>query len=210
MIRSEAAARLRGIYAIINADDDAVNLCREVLAGGVRIVQYRAKRGVVTSDLKRIRELTRHYEALMILNDDWRAVESFDADGVHLGPDDASATELPQIRASLDGRLVGLSCGTVEEAELADRMKLDYIGIGAIYPTASKPDAGLPIGVAALRRVAAATRLPAAAIGGITAQTLLEVRDSGVAMAAMISAFPSSPDPRAAAEHLVALWDSRS
>lgn len=209
MSRSELAAQLHGIYAIVNAEVGAVALSAEILGGGVRIVQYRAKRGIVPGDLKQIRELTRRYEALLILDDDWRSVEEFDADGVHLGPDDAAQTELPQIRAALNDRLIGLSCATVEESVFAGRMNVDYVGVGAVYPTGSKSDAGLPIELSGLRRVAAATRLPVAAIGGIGEQRLAEVRDTGVAMAAMISAFSTSPKPRVAAEQFVALWNRR-
>ncbi|MEO6913176.1 MAG: thiamine phosphate synthase [Candidatus Baltobacteraceae bacterium] len=207
--RSELTGRLHGIYAIVNAGSGAVDLCRDVLAGGVRIVQYRAKGGIVPSDLKRIRELTREYQALLILNDDWRAVETFDADGVHLGPDDASDAELSHIRAMLGRRLIGLSCKTAQRTELAGRMNLDYVGVGAIFPTVSKVDSGGPIGLLGLRRVAVATHLPVAAIGGITAQTVPALRRTGVAMVAMISAFTTNPPPRLAAEQLVALWNSQ-
>ncbi|MEO7202441.1 MAG: thiamine phosphate synthase, partial [Candidatus Tumulicola sp.] len=78
---------------------------------------------------------------------------------------------------------------------------------GAVFATASKDDAGAPIGLDGLRAVAAASTLPAAAIGGIGAANLAEVARTGVAMAAVISAVASAPDPAAAARELVAIWN---
>jgi thiamine-phosphate pyrophosphorylase len=205
--RAQRAALLRGIYAIVNeaAQPDPVDLTRAILAGGARIVQYRAKSGIVSAHANAMRELTRASNALFIINDDWRAVLTYDADGVHLGPEDARPEDLATIRAALPDRLIGVSCGTPEEALAA--ADADYIGAGSVYATRSKADAGDPIGIAGLCRVAAATQLPVAAIGGITYEALGYVRASGVAMAAVISAIAASADPRAATEALVRAWN---
>jgi thiamine-phosphate pyrophosphorylase len=176
------------------------------LEGGVRIVQYRAKTGIVPAQAAALRELTRACDALFLINDDWRAVETYDADGVHLGPDDGGFDMLPEIRRSLGERIIGISCGTPDEARAA--RAADYIGVGPVYATESKSDAGDPIGLQGLREIAAATALPVAAIGGITAENLEDVRETGVAMAAMISAFSSAADPRAAAAGLVDVWNA--
>lgn len=200
---------MRGIYAIVNAEDDPVGLARAALDGGIRIVQYRAKRGIVSSHARSLRQLTAGAGALFLLNDDWRSVERYDADGVHLGPDDAAFSDLEPIRHALRGRAIGYSCGSIEEAQAAEAAGCDYIGVGSIYATASKDDAGEPIGLTGLRAIASAARLPVAAIGGLTAQNLSEVRDTGVAMAAVISALSTADDPRAAARRLVEIWDAR-
>ena len=201
--------RLRGIYAIVNESErDAVAIARAALEGGVRIVQYRAKSGIVAAHAHALRDLTREYDALFILNDDWRAVDTYDADGVHVGPDDAQPHEMAQIRRALHGRIVGVSCGMQDEARAAEACGADYIGVGSVYVTGSKADAGDPIGIAGLMRVAESTALPVAAIGGIALESLAEVRETGVAMAAVISAISSAPDPRLAAEMLVATWNA--
>ena len=96
-------------------------------------------------------------------------------------------------------RLIGLSCGTVDEALAAASRDVDYLGVGAVYATGSKPDAGAPIGIDGLMRVAGATRFPVAAIGGIDAFNLGTVARTGVAMAAVISAIAGDPDPAFAA-----------
>jgi len=82
-------------------------------------VQYRAKSGVVPGVARALRELTRNGSAAFIVNDDWRAALRYDADGVHLGPGDPGFDDVPGVRRALGGRIVGLSCGTVEEARTA-------------------------------------------------------------------------------------------
>jgi len=207
-LRSHAQALLSGIYAIVNEGaPDPVALTQAILAGGARIVQYRAKSGIVPDHARALRELTRAQGALFILNDDWHAVQTYDADGVHIGPEDAAPEDLAHIRATLQHRLIGVSCGTEEEARLAENAHADYIGVGSVYATSSKADAGAPIGIAGLSRVSRATHLPVAAIGGITLDSIAEVRASGVAMAAVISAISRAAEPQAATEGLVRAWN---
>ena len=192
----------------MNAEGDPLGLVRAIVEGGVRIVQYRAKTGIVPAQATALRELTRACDALFLINDDWRAVERFDADGVHLGPDDNGFDALPEIRRALGDRIIGVSCGTVDEARVMQAGGADYIGAGSVYATRSKSDAGAPIGLDGLRDICAATPLPVAAIGGIAAENLRDVCATGVAMAAMISALSSAADPRAAAAALVSAWNA--
>lgn len=208
MTRADRAAMLHGIYAIVNetARPHPIELTRAILEGGARIVQYRAKSGIVPQHARAMRELTRAHNALFIINDDWRAVHTYDADGVHLGPEDAQPRELMTIRAALPDRLIGVSCGTPQEAIAA--ADADYVGVGSIYPTISKADAGEPIDIAGLRAVAGVTSLPVAAIGGITRAELADIRAAGVAMAAVISAISGSTDPRGATAALVHAWNA--
>ena len=205
--RARRAARLHGIYAIVNENGrDPRAFVTAILAAGVRVVQYRAKDGIVADHLRTMRDLTRDAEALLIANDDWRAAIVFDCDGVHLGPDDDGFAHVPLVRARLEDRLIGLSCGSVTEARAAQAAEVDYLGVGSVYATASKSDAGEPIGLEGLRVVTESTKLPAAAIGGITLERLEDVRATGVAMAAVISAIASSASPGEAARELVAAW----
>lgn len=210
-VYSRAAARLSGIYAIVNeGSPDPVQLTRAVLQGGVRIVQYRAKNGIVIEHARAIRELTRACGALFILNDAWREVEQYDADGVHLGPEDVELHQIALVREAIGAKIIGASCGTAEEARVAQHAGADYIGAGPIYETVSKRDAGPAIGIAGLCAVLDATSLPVAAIGGITLGRLPEVRAAAVAMAAVISEIASSPEPGSAAAALVAAWNECS
>ncbi|MBV8491389.1 MAG: thiamine phosphate synthase [Candidatus Eremiobacteraeota bacterium] len=207
--RDRRADLLRGIYLIVNEGTRAVDVAHAALRAGVRIVQYRAKSGVNARRLHDLRALTRERDALLIANDDWRAALDFDCDGVHLGPGDEGFAHVAPVRAALGERLIGLSCGTVTEARAAETAGADYVGVGSVFATGSKADAGDPIGIAGLIRVAAATRLPVAAIGGIGHENLATVAATGVSMAATISAIAAAADPAAAAAELVQIWNAR-
>ena len=202
--RRQRAELLRDIYVIVNEDARAIELAQAVLAAGVRILQYRAKTGLSPDRLRALRALTRERDALLIMNDNWQAAVEFDCDGVHLGPDDAGFESLASVRAMLPERLIGLSSGTIAEAKAA--RDADYLGVGSIFATGSKNDAGEPIGLDGLQAIAACTRLPVAAVGGLTAARLPEVRRSGAAMAAVISAVAGAPAPRRAARELIEAW----
>lgn len=173
----------------------------------MRILQYRAKSGVVAAHAGQLRELTRERGALFIINDDWRAALACGADGAHLGPEDVTSGELAAIRQVMPGRLIGCSCGTEEEVRAAQAAGADYAGVGSVFPTQSKRDAGDAIGLEGLRRVAAATALPVAAVGGITRENLASVRATGAAMAAAISALALAADARAEAAEFVRIWN---
>ena len=94
--------------------------------------------------------------------------------------------------------------GTAQEAERVDKGLADYVGVGSVYATATKPDAGAPIGIAGLRGLSAALApLPVVAIGGIGINNAAEVMASGAAEGiAVVSAIASAPDPEAAARDL--------
>lgn len=206
LTRERRASRLHGIYAIVNESAEAVALARNVLDGGIALLQYRAKCGIVADRLSALRRITHERGALLIVNDDVEAAVAFDCDGVHLGPDDDGFDAVARVRRKLGERLIGLSCGTRAEALEAQRAGADYAGVGCVFPTASKDDAGEPIGLDGLHDVAGSTALPVAAIGGITAENVGAVAATGVAMAAVIGAVAASTEPAAAARDLVRRW----
>lgn len=205
--RAQRAELLRGIYVILNEEARTIELAGAVLAAGVRIVQYRAKHGIDADRLRSLRALTREHDALLIMNDDWRVACEFDCDGVHLGPDDDGFARAADVRDAMGERLVGLSCGTLHEVRVGNAAGADYLGIGSVFATASKADAGAPIGLGGLRVLAAVSAVPVAAIGGITAATIPTVRRCGAGMAAVISAIAASPQPHQAARGLVDAWN---
>jgi thiamine-phosphate diphosphorylase len=206
--RAARADLLHGVYAILNDEMRTLDVARAVLDAGVRIVQYRAKKGIRSECARALRELTRERDALLILNDDWRAAIAYDCDGVHLGPDDDGFAAVAPVRHAMQERLIGLSCGTAGEIRDAGGSDVDYLGIGPVFETGSKSDAGRPLGIDGLRSLVRQTLLPVAAIGGITIAHLAEIRHSGVAMAAVISAVASAAQPRAATERLVSRWSA--
>jgi thiamine-phosphate pyrophosphorylase len=206
--RRQRGALLHGIYVILNAGPYVLELARAVLDAGVRVVQYRAKDSIDASHLERLRRDTLALGALLILNDDWRAARAFDCDGVHLGPDDEGFAQIAAVRHALPNGLIGLSCGTLEEVRIANAADVDYLGVGSVYATTSKNDAGAPLGTTSLQRLVRAARVPVAAIGGISAATIPEIRRSGAAMAAVISAVSAATDAGRATRELIAAWNA--
>lgn len=192
---------------IVNEGSETVRIAEGALAGGVRIVQYRAKGGINAETLHALRRATRSAGALLILNDDWRAAKRYDCDGAHLGPGDDGFDRPDFVRVSWPDGVIGISCATDSETNAAASAGADYAGVGSVYATTSKGDAGEPIGIERLREIVRATDLPVAAIGGITVDRIGEIGRSGAAMAAVISAVASAEEPASAAQRLVRAWD---
>ena len=199
------AERFRGIYALVDpaAHPDAAYL-DALLRGGLRLVQIRAKGGLTRAALRVAVERIRAAGGTAIVNDDVDL--ALEADGVHLGQEDLAGHDLRALRAKLGPRAIGLSCGTPAEARAVPAGLVDYIGAGPIFATSSKGDAGGPIGVNGVRVVVEATPLPVAAIGGITLDAVPRVRETGAAMAAVISALAGARDPETTARAFVAAW----
>jgi thiamine-phosphate pyrophosphorylase len=196
---------LEGIYALIEPDRrPPVPFVRDLLRGGIRLFQIRAKNGIASEALAAIVTMVRAAGGLTLVNDDVDAAAA--ADGVHLGQEDAAQHDLVALRRRLGSGIIGLSCGTPAEARAADPAIVDYLGIGPLFATSSKSDAGLPIGVSGVRAVVEATSLPAAAIGGIDLPRLGRARETGATMAAIVSALAQSSDAVSAARAFVSAW----
>jgi thiamine-phosphate pyrophosphorylase len=205
--RSGDAPRLhlRGIYALIDPGAaEPIALTEALLRGGIRLVQVRAKDGIDAATLLAIVTRVRAAGGLTLVNDDVRLARL--ADGVHLGQEDAALLDLAQLRRAFPQAIIGLSCGTPAEARAADPALIDYLGVGPVFGSASKDDAGLPIGVSGVRAVVEATTLPCAAIGGIGLGNLLRAAESGAQMAAVLSALAGT-DVEGAARALVQRWN---
>ena len=133
----------------------------------------------------------------LIVNDRIAVAAAIGAHGVHLGQADAS---LDAARAALGpGAIVGLSIQTVAHARAVAGLPIDYVGIGPVFATATKPDHAPPLGFDGLARVRAATHLPAVAIGGLTAEHVPGVLEAGCDGLAVVSAICAAADPSAAA-----------
>jgi len=199
-------SRLRGVYALVDPDRvEPIAFTEALLRGGIRLIQIRAKHGIDGATLIAVVTRVRAAGGLAIVNDDVRLARL--ADGVHLGQEDAAGLDLRALRTALRDGIVGLSCGTPQEARAADPALVDYIGAGPAFATPSKDDAGLPIGLSGIRAVAEATPLPCAAIGGIGLENVARIRETGAPMAAVLSALIRD-DAEAAARELVARWNT--
>jgi thiamine-phosphate pyrophosphorylase len=186
------------------------DIVRAAVAGGVTTVQVRDK----TASRRELLELTRAVQAALAdrpdvalwVNDAVDVALLAGADGVHVGQDDLPPAE---VRALLGpGRLLGFSVSSVAELDVARALPagtVDVVGIGPVWTTPTKPDAGSalgPDGVRALAGAARAAGFATVAIGGIDAARAAEVAATGVDGVCVVSAVCTAPDPAAAARAL--------
>ncbi len=184
-------------------DRPLTDVIREALAGGATVVQLREKAATTREIVQLARTLhtiTRAAQVPLIVNDRLDIALAVGAEGVHVGQEDMPA---PLARGLIGpDRILGVSAGTVAEARQAEDDGADYLGVGDVYGTPSKPDAGEPIGVQGLRKIAQAVSIPVVGIGGITADRAAAVIEAGAAGVAVISAVVGAPNPEAAAHRL--------
>ena len=191
VITDEALARPRALSDVV----------REALAAGAPTIQLRLKGASARELLEATHTLmpiVRSAGALLIVNDRLDVALAAGADGVHLGPDDPpvlDARAASGTRAAADPFIVGYSVDTVDEAARAEAEGADYLGVGAVYETAHKADAGEVIGLEGLRRVVQAVSIPVVAIGGITPERARAVAETGACGCAAIGAVMGSPEP---------------
>ena len=166
--------------------------------GGATCIQLRLK-DISARDLTALaKELVRSIGVPVIVNDRADIAIAVGAAGVHLGADDLPPAAVRTFAP--DGFIIGASVGSDEEVRGA--RGADYVGIGPVFSTSSKKDAGMAIGVAEFKRLAVATGLPAVAIGGVTAANARAAVDAGAAGIATIAAVMSADDPGAAAREM--------
>ncbi|HPP77950.1 thiamine phosphate synthase [Methanospirillum sp.] len=176
-----------------------IQIARESLSGGAKIIQLREKRRngrELYAIAMEIRSLCSRYNARFIVNDRLDIALASQADGVHLGQDDLPLSAARRLAPR--PFIIGVSVGTVEEAVRAEREGADYLGVGPVYPTGTKPDAGPPVGPELIRIIRAAVTIPIVAIGGITLSNAGDVLAAGADGIAVISAVICSPDIAAA------------
>lgn len=211
MKTSELIERLR-LYLVVGSQDTPGGLLETVeaaLLGGVTAVQLREKTGTDLQILKlaeQVRELCSDHNAAFFLNDRLDLALAANADGVHLGVDDLP---IPAARRFAGSELViGFSPETDTGARAAELEGASYLGVGPVYGTGSKHDAGPSIGLDVLRHRTKIAGLPVIGIGGITAENAGAVIAAGAVGVAVMSAISRSPDPGAAAKALRAAVDA--
>lgn len=202
--------RLSGLYVITEpALRDPVESVQQVLSAGARIIQLRNKQATTRQLVQTgqtLRRLTREYEALLIVNDRLNVALAIEADGVHLGQDDLPVPLARKIAgASL---LIGVSAETVDEARQAEAEGANYLGVGPMFATATKPDAGTPVGPERLRAIKAAVSIPVFGIGGITLQNAAAVLQAGADGLCVISAIMGAPDPYTATRQFLKMLEA--
>jgi thiamine-phosphate pyrophosphorylase len=183
------------LYAIVDADVLAAQgiplaaFARELRAAGVTLLQYRDKNGSPQQVLRGaeiLRDAMAGSACRLIMNDraDLAVLANFD--GVHVGQGDLSPADARRVVGT--DRIVGVSTHTPEQVRAADLTSADYVAIGPVFATGTKPDASPVVGLEGVRRARALTSKPLVAIGGITRDNARSVIDAGADSIALISA----------------------
>ena len=161
---------------------------RDVLMGGATCIQLREKdldEASFYEEAKNIKELCRLFDVPFIINDNVMLAKEIDADGVHVGQDDMACVKAREILGP--DKIIGVSAHTIEEAKIVKAQGADYLGVGAIFPTSSKDDAEV-LGIERLKEMTETVDLPMVAIGGISYDNCLLLKDTGIDGIAVISA----------------------
>jgi thiamine-phosphate pyrophosphorylase len=169
------------------------------LAGGVEVVQLRQENPTAPrAAALACRERCREAGALFIVNNHAELAAEVDADGVHVGQDDMAVEQARAIVGT--ERLVGLS--THSEAQIDAATGVDYLGVGPVWATPTKPD-NAPVGLELVRYAAAHAKIPFFAIGGIDPSNAAQVFAAGARRIAVVRAIGAAADPQAAARSLL-------
>lgn len=183
----------------------ALETAKAALDGGITMLQLREKKAPlrqVVEQGRAIREACRSYGVPFLVNDRVDVALLLEADGVHVGQDDLPGLDARQLLGK--DAIIGVSAGTMEEAEWAVSQQADYLGVGAVYRTLTKGDAGSPIGTDLFGRLKARwPDLPLVGIGGIQADNAAPVIQAGADGVAVVSAIAGQADPKTASAKLL-------
>ncbi len=208
-LRASAAARVRGLYVIVDPEATRgrpiLDVAEAALRGGASVVQLRDKsrdKGEVLPDARRLREMCEEYGGLFVVNDDADVALAVGAHMLHVGQ-----TDLPvaTARAVLDPQqLVGTSNGGVDEARQSQADGADYAAVGAVFATTTMGKSGRrSLGVDIVAEVKEAVSMPVVAIGGISQANIADVVRAGADSVCVVSAVTFADDPEAASARLV-------
>lgn len=188
----------RRLYGILDLSyvppERATTVAQSMLAGGVEILQLRAK-NLPKSDIPQIArslaDLCRDHAVPFILNDHPDLVSQVGADGAHVGQDDMSVAEARSLAGP--GKIIGLSTHSPTQARAAVQQSPDYIGFGPLFATPTKPDYA-PIGTADIQAVHESVPLPIFCIGGIKRENLPSVLNQGALRVVIVSGILQAHD----------------
>lgn len=193
-----AIRRAMILYAITDnhevVDDQFIKNIECALKGGATIIQLRQKEmsfAQYVEAARQVKQLTEAYHVPFIINDNVMVAALVDADGVHLGQDDMDIADARKILGN--DKIIGVSTHNVKEAQLAEQSGADYIGVGAMFATATK-DNTVAVSYELLKEICGAVSIPAVAIGGINKQNIMNLSGSGIAGVALVSAIFGADD----------------
>lgn len=190
---------ISGLYVVTDGrfepDRGHVAIATAAASGGAPVVQLR-ETNLTDRDLlevaRQIRTLTLDAGMIFIINNRLDVAIACEADGLHLGQNDLPASVARKILGP--DTIIGVSTSSVEEALKAESDGADYVAVGPVFSTMSKPDAGEAVGLEAVTRIKRAVRSPVVAIGGISVSNIRSVARAGADSAAVISSVTGAPD----------------
>ena len=199
------------LYLVTDKSDDVEKFLKtieEAIKGGVSVVQIREKTADTLDFYNlalKVKKITEKHDVPLIINDRVDVALAVDAEGVHVGQSDMPC----DVTRALVGpdKIVGVSAATIEEARKAESDGADYIGAGAVFPTATKDDAP-KITKKDLKEIVESINIPVVAIGGITLNNAHELNDTGIAGLSVVSAIMSSENPKKSSEELLKIFNS--
>ena len=174
----------------------------EALQGGVTILQLREKEldeDSFINEAIEVKNICRKHGVPLIINDNVNVALKSGADGVHVGIEDMPIDEIR--RTVPDSFIIGATCKTVEQAQSAERLGADYMGVGAVFPSPTKKNA-VRLTREQLKEICASVSIPAVAIGGISLENVDELKGGGMSGIAVVSAVFSADDIQKAASLL--------
>jgi len=177
-------------------------IAHAAIRGGADVLQLRDKTAstkALLAEAAGLLRLTRAAGIPFIVNDRADIAHAVGADGVHLGQEDMPVAAARRLLGP--GRLIGKSTHTLEQARTAEDEGPDYIGVGPIFPTPTKPDYG-HVGLGLITQVMQQVKVPAVCIGGIDADNLTQVLEAGAERIAVVRAVCAASSPEAAARRL--------
>lgn len=199
------------VYLVAQTDAAPAERLLETVAaavqGGVTLVQLREKNaatGVFVALALKLKTMLDAHNIPLLINDRLDVALACGAHGVHLGQDDMPLALARQILGP--DKIIGISAGNVAEALAAQKGGADYLGVGAIYATPTKADAGTPLGPEGLRAITARVDLPVVAIGGMKAHNTALMRQNGARGVAVVSGIMAAADPARAAREIKQAW----
>jgi thiamine-phosphate pyrophosphorylase len=199
--RQEKGVLPAGLYGItaekFSAGRNNIEVVRQMIAGGIKIIQYREKKASKSSvemfaECQAIREMTRAAGVTFIVNDHVDVAMLVGADGVHVGQDDLPVAEVRRLLGP--DKIIGLSTHSPAQAEEAVRLGADYIGVGPIFATRTKDDVCAPVGFSYLEWVRDNISLPWVAIGGIKLHNIDEIVRRGAKTICLVTEIVGAPD----------------
>lgn len=182
--------------------ENLLDVCEKAVQGGATLIQLREKNissRLFYEEAVALKRLCLRLNVPLLINDRLDIALAAGADGVHIGQSDIPIEAVRRLLGN--DSIIGVSAGSVEEAVTAEKQGADYLGVGAVFPTATKDDAE-NVGIDMLKEVRSNVKIPIVGIGGINPGNIEKLNGTGIDGVAVVSCIMASADPKSAASEL--------